>query len=555
MTTATRTTHGWPQAIATAVLFVLILLPLAMVIGRSFLVDDAVVLTGPLRALTDRDLTQVFLNSMLLGLLVVVTTTVLAAPLAFCMAKTSLGRHRWIDIVLLIPFMTPPYIASMGWILFMQRRGFLDQLLPWLGFTQPWFFSLGGIVMIMSLNLFPFIYLILRNSLEAVGRSLEDAGAIHGGNFLYRMRRIILPLVLSGYTMGALLIFVKTISEFGTPATLGRQVGFYVLTTEIYRYTSNWPIDFGRAAAISSILLITSMLVWYVQQGIASRHSWSLVGGKDSGIRRYDLGRWGIAVWGYLGSLLVLSIGVPYFGILSNSLMRSRGRGLSLDNLTLANYAEILAPGSQGSRALATSLSLSAAAATMAVVLGTFLAVTIVRSKGPIRRLIDVSSLLSNTVPRIVIIVGLVFLWNAPWMRSITVYNTTAMLVLTYTVAFLPYTVQYVKARYQEIDESLLAAGRISGAGRAYITRRILFPLLKPGMIAGWLMTFIISTRELVASLMVRPPGVDTTATFIFRQFDQGAVQLGMAMALVTIGATVAVLIAVRLYQQRSGLK
>lgn len=551
MNSKAHTQLDWSRQLALAGLLILIIIPLGMVIGRSFMLDGSFSLSAPFRVISERDISRVFLNSIFLGLLVVCFSSLIAAPLAFLMAKTDFSRHTWIDIVLLIPFMTPPYIASMGWILFMQRRGFLEQFAPWLSFTQDWFFSLAGIVMIMSLNLFPFIYLIMKNSLEAVGKSLEDAGAIHGGRFTYRMRRIVLPLVFSSYSMGALLIFVKTISEFGTPATLGRQVGFYVLTTEIYRYTNNWPIDFGKAAAIASILLVTSMLIWYVQQYVAGKNSWSLVGGKDRGIHLYRIGKWKYAAWTYLGSLLGLSIAVPYFSIIANSLMISRGRGLQLSNLSLQNYVEILTPGSQGSQALATSLILSAAAATAAVIIGTFLAITIVRSKGFVRKFIDVSSLLSNTVPRIVIIVGLIFFWNAPWMRNMTVYNTSMMLVLTYTVAFLPYSVQYVKAKYQEIDESLFAAGRICGANSRYISLHILFPLLKPGMIAGWLMTFIISTRELVASLMVRPPGLDTTATFIFRQFDQGAVQLGMAMALITVAATVTVLISVRLYQKK----
>ncbi|TVQ35405.1 MAG: ABC transporter permease subunit [Spirochaetaceae bacterium] len=91
-------------------------------------------------------------------------------------------------------------------------------------------------------------------------------------------------------------------------------------------------------------------------------------------------------------------------------------------------------------------------------------------------------SLLSNTVPRIVIIVGLILFWNAPWMRNMTVCNTAMMLALTCTVAFLPYTVQYVKANFQQIDISLFHAAQVCGAKSGYITRRILFPLVRPGL-------------------------------------------------------------------------
>ena len=230
------------------------------------------------------------------------------------------------------------------------------------------------------------------------------------------------------------------------------------------------------------------------------------------------------------------------------------GDGITWSNLTFGNFREIFSSGSTGNAALWNSLSLSFIAATVAMFLGTFLAVTIVRSKGFFKGFIDASSLLSNTVPRIVIIVGLILFWNAPWMK-VTIYNTTMMLALTYAIAFLPYTVQYVKSSYQQIDDSLFHAAKVSGASSSYTTRRILFPLIRPGMVAGWMMTFIISIRELVASLMIRPAGTETSATYIYRQFDQGLVPLGMAMAVITVGLTTIVLILIQVYQNKDVVK
>jgi iron(III) transport system permease protein len=532
--------------ISVAVLTVLIIIPVVLVLLRSFTVEGTFHLLNPIRTILAGELGEVFVNSIRLAITVVIVTTVIAGPLAWLTGKTELARAKWIDVVLLVPFMTPPYIATMGWILFMQPRGVVDQYLPFLGVFRPLFFSFWGIVLVMSLNLYPFIYLVIKNTLMEINRSLEDAGAVHGGTFTYRMRRVILPLLFSGYTMGALLIFVKTLAEFGTPATLGRRVGFYVFTTEIYRFTNQWPIDFARGTALASVLLITSMAIWYVQQLLANKYSYSIVGGRDHGRKAYRLGKWRFLAWAYVAFLLLLSIGVPYWSIVTSSFMQTWGRGLTAENLTIAHYAQLFTGGTLGGRALWNSLRLSFIAATAAMFLGTFLAVTIIRSQGFIRRLIDVSSLLSNTVPRIVIIVGLILFWNAPWMRNMTVYNTASMLTLTYVVAFLPYTVQYVKANFQQIDVSLFHAAQVCGASRGYITRRILFPLIRPGMVAGWIMTFIISIRELVGSLMIRPAGIETSATFIFRQFDQGAVPLGMAMAMTTVGLTTIVLVIVQ---------
>ena len=196
------------KILSVAVLAVLIIVPVVMVLLRSFMIDAEFQLLAPVRTIVEGDLGEVFVNSIRLAVTVVIVTTVIAGPLAFLTGKTELARAKWIDVALLVPFMTPPYIATMGWILFMQPRGVVDQYLPFLGAFRPLFFSFWGIVMVMSFNLFPFIYLVIKNTLMEITRSLEDAGAVHGGTFLYRMRRVILPLVFSGYTMGALLIFV-----------------------------------------------------------------------------------------------------------------------------------------------------------------------------------------------------------------------------------------------------------------------------------------------------------------------------------------------------------
>lgn len=467
----------------------------------------------------------------------------LALPIALLSARTNIGRHAWLDVVLIIPFMTPPYIGSMGWILFMQRRGFAEQLVPAVEKITPHFFSLFGMVAIMSLHLFPFLYLILRNALQRIGGSLEEAGSVHGGSVFYLMRRVIMPLLLGSYAMGALLIFVKTIAEFGTPATFGRQIGYYVLTSEIHRFTSSWPIDFGKATSLASVLLGACLLFWYVQNVISRRYQYRTLSGKGMRTRITQLTGWkAVLGWGYTGLLLLFSIVIPYFSIIATSLQKLRGDGLAWSNVTFAHYIELLRPGSKGWQALINSLSLAALAATVAVLIGTFLVLQMGSMKRWSERSLDMFSLLPNTVPGIVIVVGLILFWNAPWM-PISIYNTYTMVVLTYVVFFLPYSVQYVKASAGQIDTNLLQAGRVFGGKPFYIFRRIMLPLLVPGILAGWMMTFTISARELVASLMVLPPSMHVTATYIFSQFEQGEVSLGMAMAVVSVGFTTLVLV------------
>ena len=156
---------------------------------------------------------QTIVNSLLLGVSVVLCASLVALPTAFLLARTKLGQKRWLDIVFMIPFMTPPYIASMGWILFMQKKGLFQQLFPATGAWSEHFFCFGGLVLVMSLHVFPFLMTMMKNAMLNIPVSLEESGAVFGAGFGMRLRKIFAPLLTGNYAIGALLVFVKTLSE------------------------------------------------------------------------------------------------------------------------------------------------------------------------------------------------------------------------------------------------------------------------------------------------------------------------------------------------------
>ncbi|PGV68125.1 ABC transporter permease [Bacillus cereus] len=541
--------------VALLLVAMLIVIPLCLILFSSVYENSGWNFLKPFEVMQSGGLAGIFLNSMLLGVLVVIGATIFAFPLAFIMSKTDVGKYSKLDIVFMIPFMTPPYIGSMGWILFMQPNGYFEQFFPGLKSISSSFFSLGGMVLIMSLHLFPFLYFMLKNTLLQIGSSKEEAAAVHGGSFFYRLRKIILPLLLSSYVMGALLIFVKTIAEFGTPATFGRRIGFHVLTSEIHKFISSWPIDFSSATALSSLLLSACMLIWYMQNVLNRKYSYVMVSGKGVKSKRYTLSIvTRFIAWIYVIGLLIVAIGIPYFSILIASLSKLRGGGLHLNNFTTNHYEALFTMGSPGLEALWNSFLFSLVTAIVAVIIGVFLALMIRKGKKSSEKWLDMCGMLPNMVPGIVMVVGLILFWNSPYM-PMSIYNTPVMVIVTYVVLFLPYTVQYVKASLGQIDDSLVQAGSIFSGNYIYIFRKIILPLIIPGVLAGWAMTFTISIRELVASLLVLPPSVETSATFIFAQFEQGEVSIGMAMAVVSVGlTTVCLLLLQHMEQKRKGV-
>ena len=535
-------TKGW-NAVLLLILAFLIIIPVCTVFSEAAFVDGRLSLHNAWETLANPDNLVTIGNSLLLGFLVVITSTIIATPLAFILARTRYRNMKWLDIIFMIPFMTPPYISSMGWILFMQKRGLMQQLFPGLSFLTDRFFTLGGLTLVMSLHVFPFMTTMLKNAILNINGSLEESGEVFGGSWFYRLRKITLPLLTGNYAIGMLLVFVKTLSEYGTPATLGKRIGFYVFTTDIHRYATTAPISFAKASSLSSALVVICLLMWLLQNHITATHTYKLVGGKGKKAAKVTQNPWiNILSTVYLVLLIGIAIGVPYFSVIMTSLIKLRGYGLQAGNFTFGHYIELFTESDKGIRALLTSFLLAVGSATIASIIGTIVVVSIQKARKA-GKVIEGTALFPEMIPNIVLVIGMMIFWNKIY-KVIPIYNTLFFMVLVYTVMFLPYSVQYVSSSMMQISGNLVTAGQVAGGSRMMNFQRITLPLVMKGILSGWMMIFIISFRELVASSLISPPDVLTVSTFIVREFEQGSVSVGMAMAVICVFVSTGSLIA-----------
>ena len=531
----TDTKKRFPLFILAVILFFLILCPLVTIFVRAVITDGRLDFGSAWQTLTESKNAEMIFNSLLLGAAVTVLSTIIAAPLAYLFTRTPFARYRAFDIIFMIPFMTPPYIASMGWILFMQKRGLLQQLLPFTAGSEKAFFTFGGLTLVMSLHVFPFMLTILKNAMLNIPSSLEEAGAVFGAGFGRRLRKIFLPLLSGNYAIGALLVFVKTIAEYGTPATLGKRIGFNVFTTEIHRYATIAPIEFGKSAALASVLVGICLGMWLLQNYITARKSYALVGGKGGRLNTVKLNVPAkIISWIYIIAVIVISIGVPYFSVISTSLINLRGIGFKAGNFTFQHYVELFTENKKGIQAILNSFILAVCAATICAVLGTLLVLAVRNSKSRLKKAVEAMGMLPEMLPSIVLVIGIMLFWNKIY-NIIPLYNTFGIMILAYVVLFLPYTIQYVTSSFTQISGSLISAGQVFGGSPFYIFRRITLPLISKGVLTGWMMTFIIAFRELVTASLIAPPNTLVVSTYIVREFEQGSVSVGMAMAVLCV--------------------
>ena len=511
--------------VALAALVIFIVCPLGSIFITSFTgsENESLLVQHALDAALASENVETVVNSIVLAGLVVVLTTVMATPLALLLSRTSWGQSHWLDVALLIPFMTPPYIGAMGWILFMQKRGLLEQLLPPAGAVTPAFFSLGGLVFVMSLHALPFMTTIMKNAL---------------------MR------VTGNYAIAMLLVFVKTLAEYGTPSTLGRRIGFDVFTTKIHAYATTAPVNFGAAATLSLILITICMAMWMLQSWITANRSFRLVGAKGARPAFWKLSGWPRrAAALYIGIVLVLAVGVPWFSVIATSLIKIRGYGLALGNFTLMHYVELFTENAKGLDAFVTSLMLALSVGVIASFLGTVI-VWLIRHSGRMGRLLEGIGLLPEMLPSIVMAIGLMLFWNQIY-TWVPLYNTMGFMVLVYVILFLPYAIQYTTSAWMQVSPSLREAGSVCGGSPFFVLTRITLPLIAVGIVQGFIMIFIIVLRELVAASLISPPDVLVISTFIVNEFEQGSASVAMAMALICVLVSALMLFALRMLLSR----
>lgn len=546
---------GLIAAMTVPVLVVLVAFPLLFVLLQAIFPDISQgSLADPFgrfaETLLDPRLLHWTGNTLILGICVAVVSFVVAVPLGVLRGLFRVPLGGVWDVVFLIPFTIPPYIAALGWIMTLQPHGYMQQLLG-INFG-PFLFSFWGVVFVMTLNVFPVVYFAVSRTVASIGGRYVEAARVSGSSPLRAFMRITLPLSTPAIAGSLLLVFAMAIEEFGTPAALAARSGFIVLVTGIEQRLSDYPIDLPSASLLSTILVLIAMMAFVIQHRVVTRRDFRTVSGKPGTGDLKPLGIWQIpvvilfAVIGFLGAVM------PVAAVFITASTRTISGGLAPDNFSLDHFRDVFANSGNAMEALGTSLGLGIVAALITGILGTMTAYVVVRHRGIGAKFLDFLTMIPNTIPGIVVAVGLILAWTQPWL-PVTPYNGIGILILAYCCLLLPYPVRYANAALRQIGPSIEDAARVSGARQATMFIRILFPLLLPSVIAAMLLVFAIAARELVATILLAPLGTNTVALFIWRQFEQGSVGLGMAMSAIAICITMVIPVLVTVWARKRG--
>jgi iron(III) transport system permease protein len=493
-------------------------------------------------------------NTLLVSCIATVLAVIFGFLQAWILTRTNIPGRQRLERLMELPYYMTPLIGALAWgVLLGPKTGLINQV--WRSFDIPGdlfnIYSAYGIAWVMALFEGTVAFVMISAAMKSMDPSLEESSRVLGAGKLRTALRITLPLVAPGVLSATIFVFAEMLGSFAAAFVLGIPGRFYVVTTEIWQATLSFPPDYGRAAAMGLSLFGVMLITLTLARFVLKHGTYTTITGKAFRPREMDVGamRWPLLAiaWGYI----IVAVILPLGALLLTSFERFATVLLPQMHFTLANYETALQMGSVGP-AFVNSLILGVSVSTIGVVVIGVLAWIIYRSRMPGRGAAEYVIMFPQAVPRLVFGLGLLWAWiNMP----IPIYGTLWLLGLAYFTVFLPLGLRTIASVVLQVDPSLEECARVCGAGWVYQMRTVTMPLLRPGLVAAWLLIFIASVRELGVSIFLMGPNSKVIAPAIVNSWLSSSSELSAAMALIqTATVFIAVAIMFSLARRVSGV-
>ncbi len=472
-------------------------------------------------------------NTLLVSFAATVMALGFGVLTAWILTRTNTPGRRTLEQLMAVPYYVTPLLGAFAWsLLGAPESGFINVLWRRVTGGQDPLLDIGsplGIAWVMALFEGSVAFVMIAAVMKSMDPALEEASQVIGGGRWRTALRITLPLVAPGILGAAIFVFAEMLGSFSAALVLGTPERFYVVTTAIYQLVSQYPPRLPLAAAMGASLFVVMFAMLFCYRRLVARRSFVTVGGKAFRPREMDVGglRW--VLFAVCLSYVLLSVVLPILTLLYASVQRLAVAFPAAANFTLDNYRMAGSMNAVRS-AMGNSLLLGVLTATIGVALTGLLSWIIQRSRLPGRGALEYVVMFPQAVPRLVFAFGMMWAWV---VFPIPIYGTFWILLIAYLTVFLPLGVRTISGVLLQLDKSLEECGQVCGAPWAYRIRTITMPLLRPGLLAAWLLLFVASVRELGASILLMGPSSKVLTPAIVESWFGSSSELTAAMALI----------------------
>jgi iron(III) transport system permease protein len=478
--------------------------------------------------------------------LVTVFATVIGMALAWLYVRTNTPAKWFALLASLVPLIIPGLIDAAAWVLMLSQNGPVNNVLHAVGLPGIQVYSMTGMVLVQTLHTIPLAFLMGMSMMGSMDRSLEEAAAASGAPPHRTLRSIVFPLLRPGVLGAGLLIFVLTISSFEVPQLIGVPAHEWVITTEIYNATSQYPVKYGTVAVLGMVVLVIALLGLYLSRRLGGMTGRETVTGKGFRPAIIDLGRWRWASLILVVLFGLVSLVLPVLALIWSSLLPvyQNPSGAALHVLTLSNYAAIFnTPATLNAAENTVIISLlTGAITTLICVVAAYL---LVKTKLRGRRVLELLATAPVALPSVIIGVSLLY-WYLAAPLPVHLYGSVTILVIAFVTSALPFGLRFIEPAFSQISTELEEAAANSGATRFQVFTRIYLPLLRPALTAAFLYCFIIAFKELTSALFLYSAKSNVLAVSMYSMWLDGSYTTVCAIGVLMIAVLVVAVILVR---------
>ena len=541
----------------------LVLVPAGFLLWQSFLTPETA--TTPARLTLDNYLTayasadtfRLLGNSVAFAAGSAALAFTIGTFFAWVNERTNTAFKSLFFALSLVPLIIPAILFTVSWILLASPKiGIVNLALQQLFATNAVFvdiYSLPGMIWVDGLHQSPLSFLLMTAVFRATDPSLEESALMSGASVPQVAWRITLRLAAPAMTGALLILFVRAIESFEVPALLGLPVGIEVYTSAIYQAIQSYPSETGLAGAYAVGLLLVASCCVLAQSRIAGEAGrFATVAGKGFRPRVMDIGRWRFATAAIFIVYLALIVALPFLVLVWSSLQAfySVPSLAALKAASFGAYRTVLHY-PQFAGVVWNSALLSLGSATTIMLATSVLCWFVARTRLPGRWLIDNLASLPLVFPGLVLGLAIMVCYLT---LGIGIYGTMWIMLIAYVTRFLPYGMRYNMASMLALHRELEESAAMSGASWGMTFWRIVLPLLKPGLIAGWIYVVIVSVRELASSILLYSPGTEVVSVMIWEFWQNGQYRELSALGVMLILALLCFVLLAQLVGRRFGV-
>ncbi|MFD1451403.1 MULTISPECIES: ABC transporter permease [Oceanobacillus] len=477
------------------------------------------------------------INSFIVSTSATFFACVLGIPVAYAMSRFNIPFKGVFHILIILTLLSPPFIGAYSWILMLGNNGFITNFLANIGIEIPSIYGLHGMIWVFTLQFYPHIYLYVSGALKTIDVSLEEASSSLGVSGFARIRKVTLPLIFPTVSTGALMVFMASFADFGTPMLIGQ--GEKVLPILAYdQFISEMGSNPAMASTLSMILLSVTTAVLLFQRHIMNRKTYTMSSLRPPKVIKLSPVKRILATLMVMG-IVTLSI-IPQATVITTSFLKTNGP-VFVGGFSLDSYREVLY---KVPKAIQNTFTYASVAIVIMVIAGLLLSYVVVRRKSKITSFLDALIMIPYVIPGTVLGISLIIAFNKP---PIELTGTWVILVIAYVVRKLPYTMRSSTAILHQIDKSVEEASISLGVPPMKTFFKTTAVLMIPGVLSGAILSWVTTINELSSTIVLYYGATATITVSIYSEVFTSnfgtAAALASMLSLATIISLIIIMI------------